>query len=111
MPDSVPKFTSDLKIKVKCYNAWPGHRGFRQKEETCMTNEERQRAMHFIVEQQAQTSAKIDALTETQKRADERWAVTEVKIYALLTTAISNERRFFDRIYRQHKRNYRRSER
>jgi len=38
-----------------------------------MTNEEMQRAMDFIVEQQAQTTAKIDALTETQKRAEERW--------------------------------------
>jgi len=74
-----------------------------------MTNEEMQRAMDFIVEQQAQTTAKIDALTETQKRAEERWAITEARIRTLLTVAINHERLFFDRIYREHKRNYRRN--
>lgn len=39
-----------------------------------MTNEEMQRAMQFIVEQQAQQSAKIDARLATQKQSDERWA-------------------------------------
>ena len=33
-----------------------------------MTNEEMQRAMDFIVEQQGQSSAKIDALAEAQTR-------------------------------------------
>lgn len=32
-----------------------------------MTNEEMQRAMGFIVQQQAQTATKMDALTEAQK--------------------------------------------
>ena len=36
-----------------------------------MTNEEMQRAMDFIVEQQAQSSAKIDALAEAQARNTE----------------------------------------
>src|SRR5258708_32606824 len=36
-----------------------------------MTNEEMQRAMDFIVEQQAQSTAKIDALAEAQMRNTE----------------------------------------
>jgi hypothetical protein len=63
-----------------------------------MTNEEMQRAMDFIVEMEAKSSAKIDALAEAQKqgrqdaderwaRADERWARTEESIRALLTIA------------------------
>ena len=36
-----------------------------------MTNEEMQRAMDFIVEQQAQSGAKIDALAEAQTRNTE----------------------------------------
>jgi len=61
-----------------------------------MTNEERQRAMDFIVEVEAKSSAKIDALAEAQKQgrerwreaderwraADERWARTEESIRA-----------------------------
>jgi chromosome segregation ATPase len=64
-----------------------------------MTNEEMQRAMGFIVEQEAKSSAKIDALAEAQKRADERWARaderwarTEESIRALLTIAEMHER-------------------
>src|ERR1700716_172522 len=63
-----------------------------------MTNEEMQRAMDFIVETEAKSSAKIDALAEAQTqgqkdaderwaRADERWARTEESIRALLTIA------------------------
>ena len=70
-----------------------------------MTNEERQRAMDFIVEMEAKSSATIDALAEAQKqgqkdaderwaraderwaRADERWPRTEESIRALLTIA------------------------
>src|SRR6266536_3132995 len=69
-------------------------------------NEEMQRAMNFIVEQAAKTAAKIDALTETQKRAEERWSRTEERwsrteerwsrteesIRALLTIAEIHER-------------------
>jgi hypothetical protein len=36
-----------------------------------MTNEEMQRAMEFIVEQQSQSNAKIDALAEAQTRNTE----------------------------------------
>lgn len=64
-----------------------------------MTNEEMQRAMHFIVETEAKSSAKIDALTQVQaeaeerwKRADERWARTEEGIRALLAIAEMHER-------------------
>ena len=57
-----------------------------------MTNEEMQRAMQFIVEQEAKSSAKIDALAEAQKHADERWARTEESIRALLTIAEMHER-------------------
>jgi len=57
-----------------------------------MTNEEMQRTMDFIVQQQAQTSVKIDALTETQNRAEERWAQTENGIRALLALAEMHER-------------------
>ncbi len=74
-----------------------------------MTNEEMQKAMEFIVDQQAQSSANIDVLSETQKRAGERWASTEARIRALLTVALGHERRYFDRIYREHKRNYQRN--
>lgn len=68
-----------------------------------MTNEEMQRAMDFIVEMEAKSSAKIDALTQAQKegqaeaedrwkRADERWVRTEEGIRALLAIAEMHER-------------------
>ena len=64
-----------------------------------MTNQEMQKAMEFIVEQEAKSSAKIDALADAQKRADERWARaderwarTEESIRALLTIAEMHER-------------------
>jgi hypothetical protein len=75
-----------------------------------MTNEEMQRAMDFIVEMEAKSSAKIDALAEAHKqgqkdaderraraderwaRADERWARTEESIRALLTIAEIHEK-------------------
>src|ERR1700686_4439853 len=71
-----------------------------------MTNEEMQKAMEFIVAMEARSSAKIDAITEAQKeagerwaRADERWARadergarTEESIRALLTIAEIHER-------------------
>ena len=50
-----------------------------------MTNEEMQRAMDFIVNQQAQASAKIDALAETQ-------TLTQEGIKALLSIAQIHER-------------------
>jgi hypothetical protein len=78
-----------------------------------MTNEEMQRAMEFIVKMEAKSSAKIDAMAEAQKRADERraddderwadaaerwaraderWARTEESIRALLSIAEIHER-------------------
>ena len=75
-----------------------------------MTNEEMQKAMEFIVNQQAQASAKIDALTDAHreglkaddirraeseerwKRSDERWERTEEGIRALLSIAEIHER-------------------
>jgi len=75
-----------------------------------MTNDEMQKAMEFIVNQQAQASAKIDALSEAQKeaqeaqkeaqraenerwkRSEERWTQTEEGIRALLSIAEIHER-------------------
>ena len=64
-----------------------------------MTNEEMQRAMDFIVGQQAQAATKIDAvgdkldaLAETQKRAEERWSRTEEGIRTLLAIAELHEK-------------------
>lgn len=68
-----------------------------------MTNDEMQRAMGFIVEMEAKSSAKIDALIQSQKdgqkdteerwkRADERWARTEDGIRALLAIAELHEK-------------------
>jgi hypothetical protein len=71
-----------------------------------MTSEEFQKAMEFIVNQQAQGSAKIDALSEAQRvaqetqrdaeqrwtRSDERWTRTEEDIRALLSIAEIHQR-------------------
>lgn len=57
-----------------------------------MTNEEMQGAMTFIVEQQAQTAVKLDALTETQKRGEEKWSRTEEGIRSLLAIAEIHEK-------------------
>ena len=57
-----------------------------------MTNEDMQRAMTFIVEQQAQTAVKLDALAETQKRGEEKWSRTEEGIRALLAIAEIHEK-------------------
>lgn len=68
-----------------------------------MTSEEMQKAMSFILEQQAQASAKIDALADAQKdahkqaeerwtRSEERWTRTEESIRSLLSIAEIHER-------------------
>lgn len=68
-----------------------------------MTNEEVQKTMEFILQQQAQSSVKIDALSEAQKesqkaaeerwkRSDARWEQTEQGIRALLSIAEIHER-------------------
>ncbi len=57
-----------------------------------MTNDEMQKAMEFIVEQQTKSSAKIDAVADAQKGADARWSRTEVGIRVLLSIAERHER-------------------
>ena len=57
-----------------------------------MTNEEMQRAMNFTVGQQAQIATKLAALTETQKRGEEKWSRTEKGIRALLAIAEIHEK-------------------
>ena len=57
-----------------------------------MTSEEMQRAMDFIVHQQAESSAKIDALIESQKESDGRFKRTEEGIRSLLAIAEIHER-------------------
>lgn len=60
-----------------------------------MNDEERQRQMDFIVQQQAQFTADVRRWREEQeerwKRADERWAQTEGGIRALLAIAELHE--------------------
>ncbi len=71
-----------------------------------MTTDEMENSINFIVNQQAQTSVKLDRLTEKVDalalaqsraeerwmRADERWARTEESIRALLAIAELHER-------------------
>jgi hypothetical protein len=61
-----------------------------------MTGDEMQRAIDFIVAQEARSSAKIDALAEAQKQAqkdaEERWTRTEEGIRALLAIAELHEK-------------------
>jgi predicted RNase H-like nuclease (RuvC/YqgF family) len=68
-----------------------------------MTNEEMQKAMEFILNHQAQSSAKIDGILEAQKesqkdaekrwkRSEETWTRTEEGIRALLSIAEIHER-------------------
>ncbi|MBA3242989.1 MAG: hypothetical protein H0T60_17340 [Acidobacteria bacterium] len=64
-----------------------------------MTDEERQRQMDFIVNQQAEFSVKldrlgekVDALADTQQRSEEKWSRTEEGIRSLLSIAEIHER-------------------
>ncbi len=64
-----------------------------------MTSEEMQKAMEFIVEQQAKTAVKLDRLSETvdaiavtQERNEKKWERTEEGIRALLSIAEIHER-------------------
>ncbi|MFN2513797.1 MAG: hypothetical protein ABR568_20560 [Pyrinomonadaceae bacterium] len=71
-----------------------------------MTNEEMQKAMEFIIAQEARSFTKIDALgekvdaladvqkhaEERWKRSEERWSRTEESIRALLSIAQIHER-------------------
>jgi hypothetical protein len=45
-----------------------------------MTDEERQRAMDFIVAQQAKNSVEIDRLLESHRKAEHRLALTENRL-------------------------------
>jgi uncharacterized coiled-coil protein SlyX len=63
-----------------------------------MTDEERQRQMDFIVDQQAQITVhldqlaeKVDSLADSQLRAEERWTKTEGGIRSLLAIAELHE--------------------
>ena len=63
-----------------------------------MTNEEMQKAMDFMVHQQAQTAVKLDRLSEkvdalavTQQRSEHKWERTEEGIRALLSIAQIHE--------------------
>ncbi|HEU4597096.1 MAG TPA: hypothetical protein VFS10_18335 [Pyrinomonadaceae bacterium] len=60
-----------------------------------MTDEERQRQMDFIVNQQAEFSVRLDrlgdkveGLADAQRRSDERWARTEEGIRSLLARVL-----------------------
>ena len=64
-----------------------------------MTSEEMQKAMEFIVEQQAKTAVKLDRLSEkvdaiavAQERNEKKWERTEEGIRALLSIAEIHER-------------------
>lgn len=64
-----------------------------------MTSEEMQKAMQFSVEQQAQTTVKMDRLTErvdvlavAQDRNEKKWERTEEGIRTLLSIAEIHER-------------------
>ena len=68
-----------------------------------MTDEERQRQMDFIVNQQAQFAAnmqlsdeRITRLEEVQRRSEEKWARTEEGIRSLLAIAEIHEREISD---------------
>ena len=57
-----------------------------------MTSEEMERAMEFILQQQAQSSTKIDSLAIAQERNEKKWERTEEGIRALLSIAEIHER-------------------
>jgi len=63
-----------------------------------MTDEERQRAMDFIVEQQAKNSVEIEKLSESHSKADGRLDRSE-RILKLMIRAGSRARRDFDRLF------------
>jgi hypothetical protein len=87
------------KLRWRCYNAFnqradPDRQGRR----IIMTSEEMKKTMEFIVEQQAQTSVKLDRLSEkidalavTQDRSEKKWEKTEAGIRALLSIAQIHE--------------------
>jgi hypothetical protein len=52
----------------------------RERHDSPMTDEERQRAMDFIVAQQAKHSVEIDRLLESHRRAEHRLALTDNRL-------------------------------
>ncbi|HZG52916.1 MAG TPA: hypothetical protein VEZ40_12340 [Pyrinomonadaceae bacterium] len=60
-------------------------------DESRRRDEENQRTMKFILEQQAQFTADMQQMREAQAQADERWGRTEEGIRALLAIAEIHE--------------------
>jgi hypothetical protein len=60
-------------------------------DESRRRDEENQRTMKFILEQQAQFTADMQQMREAQAQADERWGRTEEGIRALLSIAEIHE--------------------
>ena len=52
----------------------------RERHDPPMTDEERQRAMDFIVAQQAKNSVEIDRLLESHRRAEHRLSLNETRL-------------------------------
>ncbi len=61
-----------------------------------MTDEERQRQMDFIVNQQAALTVSMDKLAQSQRSSNEKWARTEEGIRSLLAIAEIHEREISD---------------
>jgi hypothetical protein len=57
-----------------------------------MMNDAMQKTIEFIIDQQAQSTAKIAVLADAQNRAEKRWEQTEESIRALLAIAELHER-------------------
>lgn len=57
-----------------------------------MTNDEIQKTMEFILEQQAKTDVRLDVLAVVQERSERKWDRTEEGIRALLSIAEIHER-------------------
>ena len=67
----------------------------RERHDPPMTDEERQRAMNFIVEQTAKNSVEIEKLLESHRKGEGRLDGTE-RILSLLVRAGSRARRDFN---------------
>lgn len=63
----------------------------REDDESRRREEENQRTMKFILEQQAQFTSDMQQMREAQAQADERWGRTEEGIRALLAIAEIHE--------------------
>jgi hypothetical protein len=63
-----------------------------RRENLVMTKEEMEKAMEFILGQQAQSTTKIHSLAIAQERNEKKWERTEAGIRALLSIAEIHER-------------------